>query len=126
MLIIAILLLVLTPLVVLLGGRLQTLSCGISLYEALSFLLILGADGLKAANSAALARLAGITLLVFGALLFVGRLYRRLVAVRDGKPDRTPTLVVKGQGIASAEPDLTILSFTVLGRDPPCPFLRFV
>lgn len=28
------------------------------------------------------------------------------------------TLVVKGQGIASAEPDLTVLSFTVLGRDP--------
>ena len=28
------------------------------------------------------------------------------------------TLVVKGQGVASVEPDLTILSFTVLGRDP--------
>ena len=38
--------------------------------------------------------------------------------MRDGTPDRTPTLVVKGQGVASAEPDLTILSFTVLGREP--------
>ena len=38
--------------------------------------------------------------------------------MRDGTPDRTPTLVVKGQGVASAEPDQTILTFTVLGREP--------
>ena len=71
LLIIAILLLVLTPLVVLLGGDFRLSHAG-SLCMALSFLLILGADGLKAANSAALARLARITLMVFGALLFVG------------------------------------------------------
>ena len=71
MLVIAVLLLVLTPLVILLGGDFRLSHVG-SFCMALSFLLILGADGLTAPNSAALARLAGIILLVFGALLFVG------------------------------------------------------
>ena len=71
MLVIAVLLLVLTPLVVLLGRDFRLSHAG-SLCMAFSFLFILGADGLTARNSAAFARLTGITLLVFGALLFVG------------------------------------------------------
>ncbi len=40
----------------------------------------------------------------------------------SSKPPRPPrTLTVRGRGVASADPDLVILSFGVVGRDPSYP-----
>lgn len=72
MLVIAVLLLVLTPLVVMLGGSFRLSHAG-SLCMAVSFLLILGADGLAAsrAEPAARMRLVGIMLLLLGAVAYL-------------------------------------------------------